>query len=335
MTDSFNILLSSAGHRVERVKMLRATLAALGLEGRIITSDLSRLSAAGCAADAHEIVPRCSDAAFVPALLEVCRRHAVRLVIPGIDPELPTFAAAREHFAHSGTSALISSPETIDVGRDKRRTHAWLIANGFPTVQSAAMSEVLAQPATWTFPLFAKPAVGSASVGVRQVACAVELKKLAAELGDRQSDYLVQSIAPGIEYTVDVLVDRTGRCRCAVPRRRIEVRSGEVFKGVTAKLPPMMELASRIAEALPGAYGPLNVQMFHDAATGTTNVIEINPRFGGGYTLAWQAGARFPQWIIEELLGRPSTAAFDAWQDNLVMLRHYDAQFALGDRLGL
>jgi carbamoyl-phosphate synthase large subunit len=124
-----------------------------------------------------------------------------------------------------------------------------------------------------------------------------------------------------------VLANRQGRCLCAVPRRRIEVRGGEVSKGITVRNERIMKLAAQICETLPGAYGPLNIQLFHDEATGDLNVIEINPRFGGGFPLAWQAGAKFPKWIIEEILGRPSTAAFDEWADQLVMLRFFSAVF--------
>ena len=57
------------------------------------------------------------------------------------------------------------------------------------------------------------------------------------------------------------------------------------------------------------------------------NVIEINPRFGGGYPLAWRAGARYSRWLIEETLGLESTAQADDWRDGLVMLRYDDAVF--------
>jgi carbamoyl-phosphate synthase large subunit len=114
---------------------------------------------------------------------------------------------------------------------------------------------------------------------------------------------------------------------CAIPRRRIEVRSGEVCKGVTCRRHELIDLGTRIAEALPRAFGPLNIQMFFDEPRGEIRVIEINPRLAGGFPLSWQAGGKFPRWMIEEMLGLPSTASADAWRDGLVMLRHYHAVF--------
>jgi carbamoyl-phosphate synthase large subunit len=323
MSEAFNILLSSAGHRVERVEIFRATLAELSLLGNIVACDVSPMSAAMQAADAVEIVPRCTSAEFVPALLDVCRRHRIGLVVPGIDTELSVLAAARNEFAANGVAALISSPETVAIGADKWRTHAWLVEQGFPTVRQTTAEEAIAYPQSWPFPLVAKPARGSASMGVATVTNAEELAFFT-----RGGDFVVQTVAAGAEHTVDVLVNRAGKCVAAIPRRRIEVRSGEVFKGVTHRSEELIELAIRIAERLPGAFGPLNIQIFFDEATGRLSVIEINPRFAGGFPLTWQAGGRFPRWIIEEILGLPSTATNDAWRDGLVMMRHFAAAFA-------
>jgi hypothetical protein len=40
----------------------------------------------------------------------------------------------------------------------------------------------------------------------------------------------------------------------------MEVRAGEVSKGFTFKNPELMDLARRVAEALAGAFGALNIQ---------------------------------------------------------------------------
>lgn len=319
--DSFNILLSCAGHRVERVKILRATLAEMGLSGRIVAGDVSPLSAAGQVADSLVLLPRVTSAEFIPALVETCRREAIRLVIPGIDTELPALAAARDSLAAVGTTALVSRPEVIAIAADKELTHRWLVEHGFPTVRQAAPADALADIRAWPFPLVIKPRGGSASVGVERIDSAEQLRRTAKSPG-----LIVQTIAMGDEYTVDVLVDRQGRATAAVPRRRIEVRAGEVTKAVTVRQRAVIELARRIAEALPDAYGPLNIQMFHEPTTGKLAVIEINPRFAGGFPLTYQAGGHFPRWIIEELLGLHSTVN-DAWQEGLVMLRYFDAVF--------
>jgi carbamoyl-phosphate synthase large subunit len=329
MSDKFNILLSSAGRRVSLLRILRQTLADMKLDGEILAADMSRTAPAFHAADQGFLVPRCTDASFVPRMLEICRQNDVNLVIPTIDPALAIFAAHHETFAKEGIAVAIADAETIEIASNKRFTHRWLTDNGFPSPRQAELDDVLADSADWQFPVATKPADGSRSIGFGIVESVDELRTFA---GDNN---IVQSVAPGEEYTVSFYVDRSGKCRCAVPRKRLEVRSGEVSKGITVRNDAIENLAMKVGEALPGAFGALNVQIFFDESTGELNVIEINPRFGGGFPLAWQAGAKYPQWIIEELLQIPSSATPDKWTDRLVMLRFDDAVFLPAEKAGL
>jgi carbamoyl-phosphate synthase large subunit len=237
----------------------------------------------------------------------------------------------------------ISSPEAVAICADKQQTHRWLRRHGFPTPAQQDLSEALANPND-PFPRIAKPRRGSGSVGVRRVGSHEELRALAAVVEDSGSralrdrpplaqsrgqtggqsvgprEFVVEEIAPGEEHTINVFVDAAGVCRSAVPHRRIEVRAGEVSKAVTVRHDGLIDVARRIAEALPGARGPMSIQCFL-APDGSLRVTEINARFGGGYPLTHRAGARFTDWILEELLAVPSSATND-WTDNLTMLRY-------------
>lgn len=317
------ILVSSVGRRSQLIDNMRRSLTSLNLSGSIIGVDCSRAAPAAYLVDRFIQVPRCNDPDFVPSLLTICKENKVALLFPTIDTELGLYAAHREDFAARGTHVVISAPETIDICLDKKATNCWLLQNGFPTVRQGTPIQVLTQRAPdWQFPVIAKPRCGSASIGVRVVNSRDSLSSLIEE----RNDLVVEELARGGEYTVNVLMNRHARCVCAVPHLRLEVRAGEVSKGITVKHKGMMELVSRVAERLPEAYGPLNVQGFLDSE-GDFRITEINPRFGGGYPLAHQAGADFPRWLIEELLGLPSTSSFDAWRDGLAMLRYDSAVF--------
>jgi len=263
-------------------------------------------------------------------MLEICRENEIGLVVPTIDTELSVYAAHRDAFATIGTTVAVSSPGVVAIGADKVRTHAWLVANGFPTVRQGTIDDVLAAPESWPYPFLVKPSGGSSSIGV-----AVVRDRKQLDVATRAGGFVAQSIATGNEHTIDFLASREGKCLCAVPRRRFEVRAGEVSKGMTVRSPALEGLATRLCEVLPGAYGCLNVQVFLDDATGGMNVIEINPRFGGGYPLSWEAGARYPRWMLEELLGLPSTASATRWRDRLVMLRYDDAVFVDAEKAGV
>jgi len=320
-----NILLSSAGRRVGLIGCLRDGLRLAGLPGDVYAVDRA------CAAPAIHLsgiswqVPGCLEESFIASVFELARDHDVGLIVPTIDTELPAYAEAAPQFRGAGIAVAISDPLTIAIGGDKRLTHTWLIDNGFPTVRQASAEQVLAQPEAWHFPAIAKPYGGSASSGVRRIGSAAQLRAAMEE----RDDLIVQEIAAGDEYTVNVYVDRNGRCVCAVPHRRLEVRAGEVSKGYTVKNRRMMRLAAAVAEALPGAWGPLNIQMFQ-APDGSLRIIEINPRFGGGYPLAHEAGAHFTKWLVQEIHGAAIPESADDWQDDLAMLRFDDAVYLPG-----
>lgn len=327
--DNFNILLSAAGRRVSLLKILKQTLSDLSLEGDVFALEMSRAAPAFHVADHGFLAPRCTDPGFVDRVLQVCEENAIRLIIPTIDPALAVYTANLDRFEAAGVTVAISGLETIEIASNKRATHRWLSANGFPTPRQSELNEVLENPHDWQFPVATKPADGSRSIGFGIVESLDELRAFAGP------NNIVQSVANGEEYTVSFYVDRQGECRCAVPRKRLEVRAGEVSKGMTVRNAAIEKLAMAVGNALPDAFGALNVQIFHDPATNELNIIEINPRFGGGFPLAWQAGAQYPQWIIEEILERETSARPDAWKDRLVMLRFDDAVFLDADKAGL
>ena len=330
MIPDCNVLISSAGRRVGLLRAFRKSLDRLGMRGSIHAADMSALSSAVQVADKGHLVPKCTSPEFIPAMLDICARDRIRLLIPTIDTELTAFAENRGVFENAGTAVAISSPTAIEICEDKHRTHAWLTEEGFPTVRQATPKQVVADPEAWRFPAIAKPATGSASIGLALVDSVDDLRRVVGG-----EDYVVQEIAPGCEYTLDVLVNGAGRAVCAVPRKRLEVRGGEVSKGITERHESLQALGLEICERLPRPYGVITLQVFFDEETGRYSVIEVNPRFGGGFPLAYEAGADYPKWLMEEVLGRPLTARTDGWRDGVVMLRYDEAVFVGAEEVGL
>ncbi len=327
---AYPIMLSASGRRVGLMRLLMESGRSLDMVASVIAADVSALNPTYHSADRAVTVPPYERSECLEVLLTICGEHGVRLIIPTIDPDLTFYARHLERFRDIGVQIMIGSADTVKIGNDKRRTHQWLVEKGLPTVNQMDADAYLQHPPDWEFPLFVKPLSGSSSIGVATVRDIDELHHIV-----RNGDYLVQTVAPGHEYTVDVYVDRTGQCRCAVPRLRLETRGGEVTKGVTVRHEGIQDLARRVVESLPGAWGVMNIQIFYDQTTGQLNVIEINPRFGGGYPLTHAAGAHMTRWMIEEAMGLPSTARDDTWQDGLVMLRYDEAVYVTREQAGL
>jgi carbamoyl-phosphate synthase large subunit len=323
-------LISTGGRRVALVRLFQQSLRTLNIEGKVMTADITKLSSAYQAADSSFYAPKFEDPNFIPYMVRLCQENEIRVLVPTIDPELMLYANHIDKFKEVGTTVPISGPEAIRAGGDKVTTHEWLVEHGFPTPRQATVSQVMQAPDEWPFPFLVKQRHGSASIGVHIVRDQQELEVLT-----RDGEYIVQSIANGSEYTVDVYIDKQGNCRCAVPRLRIETRAGEINKGLTVRSEPLSSLAGRLCETLPGAFGVFNVQVFYDSELDKMAVIEFNPRFGGGYPLTHEAGAHYTQWLIEEIVRLPLSANADTWRDGVVMLRYEDAIFVSKDNVGL
>jgi carbamoyl-phosphate synthase large subunit len=319
--NSFNILFTSAGRRVSLIRLFRQALHDLGLTHRIITADLRRSAPAHHIADEGECVPRVTDPTYVDSLRRICQKHRVRLLVPLIDTELPLLAIHKADFQSIGTTILVSSPETVAIAADKRATDAFLHQHHLHAPRLLDSGAILAGTPV-QYPILLKPADGSASAGVTKIHSAREL----AFFLDYVPNAIVQEYLEGDEYTLDVLVDFHGRVRCVVSRRRIETRAGEVSKGVTVRDPAIIDAGRRVVEALPGPVGCLTLQCIRKR-DGSPVFIDLNPRFGGGFPLAAAAGADFPRWIIEWMIGRDPVIDSDGWRDGIMMLRYDEGIF--------
>lgn len=310
-----SFLVSSAGRRGALVGILQSIASATG--GRVVAIDASPFSAAGHLADHFETVPRVDRPEFIESVLDVVSRHAVDVVIPTIDVEVAPYAENRDRFGELGADVWAPSTGSAHLTSDKWRLFTWLTEHRVPTVETFQIHD----PGWSTIegPVVVKPRTGSSSKGVMHYSSAADVP---AHL---TPEHIVQAVATGVELTVDFGVDREGRFLGAVPRQRLEVRAGEVSKAVTVRHPEAARIAEALATELPGMYGVANVQMFVDTDTGRAKVIEVNPRFGGGYPLTHAAGADFISALLEPTSTMPRPVV--EWDTGLTMLRYDSAVF--------
>ncbi len=323
-----NILFTSTGRRVALIRAFRESLHRLGLQGRIYAGDAKKNVPTLFVADEKMKLPPIRDPQWIPTLKEICRDKQVDLLVPLIDPELIPLSRHRDEFAAQGTTVLVCAEATNQICRDKRRTDVFFREHGIKTPGLLTI-DYLEREYDWKRPVILKPADGSSSIGVVKVFDRDELRFYAG----RTTNPIIQPWLEGIEYTIDVLVDFSGRVLCAVPRIRIETRAGEVSKGVTSKYRDVMAASRRIAEALPGACGCVTIQCFRETGTDQLIFTEVNPRFGGGYPLSYAAGADYPGWILAQLASIPFSIDFDGWRDGLAMLRYDAAVFPSAEEL--
>lgn len=310
-----NILITSAGRRVS---LLRSFKKELGLRGKIFAADANpKLSAACNMADNYFKLPKVSKlSSFKKTLLEKCLAHNISLIIPTIDTELKILANLKEEFLKHGITILVSSEAFIDKCRDKRVIHEFFNSHDVSVAKEFKKDN-------YTLPMFIKPLDGSRSVDTFIIKKLEDLKDYHFQNSKLMFlEYLDHKEYD--EYTCDLYYGQDNLLKCVVPRKRIEVRDGEVNKGVTTNNILVPYIKNRLAH-IEGAVGCLTAQFFKHKHLDNIYGIEINPRFGGGFPLSYIAGANFPKWIIEEYLeGKKIDDAFDSWKSDVLMMRYDD-----------
>jgi carbamoyl-phosphate synthase large subunit len=308
-----NILILSAGRRVGLVQSFIFELKRLFPHSFVLAADMnSSLSAACQIADKSINLPSIQDEKYIDTIIKVCVKEGIGIVIPTIDTDLMLLSKNRTKFYELGICLIISDEVLVGLCRDKRETPKIFDQLGIST-------PVIYSKASIQFPCFIKPYDGSSSVGTMIVedwhsvskAILQNEKIIFMELIDNSHD----------EYTIDAYYDKKGQLKCLVPRQRIQVRGGEISKGVTRRNEVYDYLLPKL-KLLQGAIGCVTIQVFANTKRMSFFGIEVNPRFGGGYPLSYSAGANYPAWLIAEYLQDRPLPFFDRWEADLLMLRY-------------
>ena len=307
-----NILFTCAGRRTYLLKYFKEQL---GNEGKVIGADMQLSAPALSVADVKEQVPAVYAHDYIDRVLDICRRNDVAAIICLNDLELPILAANSERFAAEGILPIVSPTEIRDICFDKYRTARYVESLGLSTpatyINLAEAKEALAA-GRLAFPLVLKPRWGSGSIGIEFVNNLEELsevyamllkkvkKSILATASTGEEYILIQQKIEGQEYGMDVMNDLAGRNRGVSVKKKLAMRAGETDKAQTVNNAEIRAIGMKLGENL-HHIGNLDVDVFEK--DGKYYVLELNPRFGGGFPFSYEAGVNFPKAIIEWLKG--------------------------------
>lgn len=313
-----NILITSAGRRVSLVRAFQKELHRFFPESKVFASDSTpELSAACQVADGFIDVLKLDDDLYFEKFIELCKFNEIKLIVPTIDTELLQLAQNRERLKEIGITVLVSSEDFISKCRNKRTIHKFFEKNGLEPAKEFDKNN-------YSLPMFIKPYDGSRSLDTYIINKKSELTDYHFE-NDKLMFLEYLNHDEYTEFTCDLYYSKDNQLKCVVPRKRLEVRDGEVYKSVT-KNNTLVNYIKKHLNTIDGAIGCITAQFFlHNEDESKICAIEINPRFGGGYPLSYLAGANFPKWIIEEyLLENSIDDKFNSWESDLLMIRYDD-----------
>lgn len=311
-----NILITSVGKRVVLVRIFQKTLKELGLDGKVYTVDMKpEMAPAGFVSEECIRVPRCTANNYIDTLLQICQEKEIAIVVPTIDTELQILSENRLRFQEQGVQLVLSDSDFIKACGDKRLTKSLFGDLRIDVPQMLDKEHA-------TFPMFAKPYDGSLSANTHIIK---DENDLTSDILDDPKMLFMEYIDSKEyrEYTVDMYYGQDNRVKGIVPRERIEIRAGEINKGITRKNYIVDYLKERM-ETVKGVRGCICLQLFYRESSHDIKGIEINPRFGGGFPLSYYAKANFVESIIREYMLGETVDYSEDWLDKTLMLRYDD-----------
>lgn len=311
-----NILILSAGTRNKIVQYFVKTLNGTG---KIIAADMSNLAPAIYEADKYYIVPRMTAPEYLDVVLDICMKEEITGVLSLIDPELSLLAENREKFEAVGTTVIGSSYELCEMSLDKFQMYNWLETHGYKCAKSyidkgAFFSDI--EAGLITYPVFVKPARGSASISISKVYDweTVEL------LFDHEEGLMIQEFLDGQEIGADVYIDMVSHEVVSIfTKKKLKMRAGETDKAVSFKDEKLFALIERFVKDA-GYSGQIDIDIFD--VKGEYYISEVNPRFGGGYPHAYESGCNHMKLIVQNLTGMPNRKHVGSYDEGLYMMKY-------------
>ncbi len=317
MSKKINILILSAGRRVELVKCFKRAKEKLNIDGQIFAADIVKTAPALYFADEYFIIPRIKADNYISELIKLCKAQAVSLIVPTIDTELEILAENRTAIEErSGAKVMISDYEVTKACCDKTLTAELLKRNGFSVPEM--VTDDMIKSGDYDFPLFIKPLDGSSSINAFKVNNQKELGFFRSYI----KSPIIQKFVSGTEYTVDCFCDFDGNIITIVPRVRIATRSGEILKGKIDKNRFIIDEIKRLLTKIKFR-GHITVQGFLTVEN-NFSIVEINPRFGGGAPMSIMAGADSCE-NLYRLLSEEKLSYNEHYEDGVVFSRFDDS----------
>ena len=311
-----NILILSCGTRNKIVQYMKRELSG---RGSAFATDMSPNAPALYEADAFYLVPKITEPGYIDRVLEICRKEQIQGVFSLIDPELSLLAEHEQSFRQIGTTVIGSSYELCERTLDKWQMYLWLKEHGYACAGSYVDKEAFyrdVEKGKISYPVFVKPVRGSASIAITRA----EDRETVEFLFSHGECLLIQEYLRGQEIGADCYIDMiSGETVSVFTKKKLVMRAGETDKGISFQDPVLFELIERFVKES-GFRGQIDIDIFE--CGGVYYISEVNPRFGGGYPHAYEAGVNHMKYMVRNLEGKCNVPELGDYEEGIVMMKY-------------
>ena len=288
--------------------------------------------------DQYYQVPRGDDPSYADAILDICIKEKVDVVIPIMSVELDTLAKNADRFAAAGVALSVSDLENLRIANDKLALLKFMQENGIPTARFCevnCVADVDKALEEVGIPVVFKTTEGSGSRGMRIIdpcksrfdilfhekptSAYVTLQDFKETLQEGQMpQMLAMEYLPGHEYTVDMLCDH-GKVLYSLCRRGLNVQTSIILDGIVEDKPEITGLCNQVAEKLK-LTGNIGFDV-KERADGTPVIMECNPRATAGVSEFAASGVNLHYLNIKRCLGEEIPELTPKY--GVIMMRRY------------
>jgi carbamoyl-phosphate synthase large subunit len=325
------IIISSAGRRVYLVQWFKEALFEAGINGEVIVIEHDPTAATVAAADTYYPITAFTSEAYAPAMLDLIDEIQPDLFISLNDHELTTLSEGlADELRARGVVTPVLDQRSHRAVADKLVMSQVLKKAGVSTPRTVALSDV---PAVHDLLysndyVIVKDRWGSGSSGLRRFtadeACRWVEDRYRHATGAEALEFdniIIQPDVGGTEYGLDIVTAvRGGPVEGVLARRKLGMRHGETSSAKTVKNTAFIGLAAALNAAL-GIRGSVDVDVLV-TEDGIPYVIDVNPRFGGGYPFVHIAGADVPHFYLASTLGFAPRSDWDQYRIGYIGAKH-------------
>ena len=292
--------------------------------------------------DQYYQVPRGDDPGYAAAILEICRKEHVDVVIPIMSVELETLAKNEAMFKEAGVVLSVSSLESLKIANNKLALFEYMRDNDIPVPKFWKVNSVEdVDPAIEHIgvPVVFKTNEGSGSRGMRIIdpsksrfdilfhekptSAYVTLQDFKETLQEGQMPpMMAMEYLPGNEYTVDMLCEN-GKVLYNMCRRGLNVQTSIILDGIVEDKPEITGLCAMVAEKL-RLTGNIGFDV-KERADGTPVIMECNPRATAGVSEFTASGVNLLYLNIKRCLGEPLPEITPKY--GVIMKRRYQEMY--------
>lgn len=255
---------------------------------------------------------------YIDELLHICKTEKIDMLLSFYDYDTYILSKYLKEFEIIGVKPVISSHQINIICFDKVETFKFLKREGFETPWTMTSEEVT-QTEIPSYPVIVKPRFGFGSNAISLAHDRNEVDFFLKYYDNE--DMIIQEFIEGTEYSFDILNDFNAETVTTVVKQKMKMRSGETDQGYAVRDSELAEVGMKLGKKL-GHIGPLDVDFF--IKEGKPYILELNPRFGGGYPITYLAGMDFPKILIDMLNGDLTSSDYEKYhdyQEGIVMIK--------------